>query len=753
MAKVTAIQGAFNAGELSPLLTSRPDLRAYGNGLSTCENFIPLIQGALMSRPGTRYVKDLLSHTAVGRLIPFQFSTTQSYALEFGNGRIRFFSNHAYLTTTVAVAGAADNGLGLVRITTGAAHGFATGTVVAITGIVGTTEANGTWTITVISATTFDLQGSTFANAYSSGGSASFEGIESPYLTADIPSIKYTQSADVLYLVHPDYAPRKLARTGAYSWTLSVIEFVDGPYLLENISATTITPGATSGPTTWTASAPIFAGTSADVGRVFRFKDAANDWFWVKITAHSSTTVVTGTAYAAGTNNPGTLSSTAARTTWRLGAWSATTGYPSAVAFQENRLVFGDEPAQTLDFSRTSDYENFAPSDTDGVVGDSYAIQVTLADEQVNRIRWMMSFEKGLAVGTTGGEWIVRPSNLNEALTPTNVKAVPTTRHGSADYQAVRVADAAIFIQSSRKKVREYSYSFESDGFRAPDLTLLSEHITKPGIKWLAYQQEPRSIVWTVRDDGELIGLTRERDQDVAGWTRHVMGGVSDASGTKAKVESVIAISAPNGDRDEIWLIVQRWVNGATKRFVEYLEDEWETGDGQEHAFFVDAGITYDGAATSTITGLDHLEGESVAVLADGAPHPNKVVSGGQITLDREAEVVQVGLYRARQMVSLPFEQGAADGSAVGKTKRIHHLNIRFYETLGGKYGDGSNWDEILFRSGSDLMDNPPPVFSGDKELLWPSGYGKQMKVAIKQEQPLPMTVLSIVPQLHTQDR
>lgn len=752
MAKVSAIQAAFNAGEISPLLSSRPDLKAYANGLSTCENFIPLIQGALMSRPGTRYVKDLLSHTTMGRLLPFQFSTTQAYALEFGNLRIRFFANHAYLTSSATVSGAADNGSGLIRITTSAAHGFATGTAVTVAGVTGTTEANGDWIITVVDTTHFDLQGSAFANAYVSGGTASFEGIESPYVTADLPSIKITQSADVLYLAHPSYAPRKLARTGAYAWTLTEIDFLDGPYLPENTTAYTLTLSGTSGSVNATLSnaAAINDGQgwlSTDVGRLIRFKDPANNWTWLEITARTSATVAVATI-----RGPNASAGTAT-THFRIGSWSDTTGWPSCVTFHESRLVFADEPAQTLDMSRTSDFENFAPTQADGTVGDSYAVQVTLNDEQVNRIRWMHSFEKGLAIGTLGGEWIVRPSTTNEALTPTNVKAISTTHHGSADYEAVGVSDAVIFIQASRKKLREYSYSFETDGFRAPDVTLLSEHITKPGIKYLAYQQEPRSIVWTVRDDGELVGLTRERDQDVAGWSRMVLAGVSDANGTKAKVESVISISAPDGGRDEIWLIVQRYIDGATKRFVEYMENEWEAGNDQPDAFFVDAGITYDGAATSTITGLDHLEGESVAVLADGAAHPDKTVASGQITLDRAASVVQVGLYKTRQMTSLPFEQGAADGSAVGKIKRIHNLNIRFYETLGGKYGDGTIFHEILFRSGSDLMDNPPPVFSGDKLLKWPGSNVVQCKVTIKQEQPLPMTVLSITPQMVTQDR
>lgn len=568
--------------------------------------------------------------------------------------------------------------------------------------------------------------------------------IVTPYTTAQVEDLKFVQSADVLYLVHPSHAPRRLSRTSDTSWTLTVITFYDGPYLPLNITSKTITPSGTTGSVTLTASAATFT-LVTDIGRVVRIKHGST-WGYATITAVASTTSATATV------NEDFGATTASRN-WRLGVWSETTGYPSCVMFFEDRLFFAgntDYP-QRIDGSRTGDYDNFSPSDTDGVVTDSHAVSVTLNSSDINLIRWMMDDEKGLLVGTAGGEWIVRPSTFSEALSPTNIAAKRSTSFGSSKYQAVRAGKSTVYTQRSGRKVRELAYVYEVDGFRSPDMTVLSEHITKGGLSFSDYQQEPWGIIWFVRNDGVLIGFTYERDQDVLGWHRHIIGG-SFGSGD-AVVESVAVIPNQEANADELWTIVKRTIDGATVRYVEYMTARFD-GDDTIDAFFVDCGLTYDGAATTTITGLDHLEGEVVSILADGAVHPNRTVASGSITLSREASVVHVGLGYNSDIQTLNIEAGAADGTAQGKTKRINRVVTRLYKTLGLKYGPSvDNLDVQTFRTSADPTNSPPALFTGDIEINWNDGYSKEGLIYFRQDQPLPFTMLGIFPQVVTQDR
>jgi len=568
--------------------------------------------------------------------------------------------------------------------------------------------------------------------------------IATPYLEADLFQLKYTQSADVLYITHPSYAPRKLSRTGHTAWTLTTIDFQDGPYLSTNITATTITLGATSGTTTATASTAIFAST--DVGRHIRFKSTGSTWGWMKITAYTSTTQVTVSIQ----RSPAAAT---ASTNWRLGFWSATTGYPSCVTFFEDRLFFANNSLrpQRIDGSIVGDYENFAPTASDGVVADDNAITITLNANDVNAIMWMIDDEKGLLVGTKSGEWMVRPSSLQEALTPTNVAAKRSTAFGSASLQAVRAGRASIYLQRAGKKARELAYVYEVDGFRSPDMNVLASHVLDGGVTQFNYQQEPYSVIWFARTDGQLVGLTYERDQDVVGWHRHIIGG-SFGSGD-AVVESVNVIPAPTLDSDEVWMIVKRTINGATVRYIEYITPNFDE-DTTTDAFFVDCGLTYDGVAADVISGLDHLEGETLSVLADGATHPAVVVASGSVTLNREASVVQLGLSYTSDVQTLRIDAGAADGTAQGKTKRIHRIGMRLYKTLGLKFGpNASNLDILPFRTSADEMGNPPTLFTGDKSVNWNSGYETEGYVYLRQDQPLPFTLLGLYPQLVTQDR
>lgn len=700
MPKASPAQTNFTAGELSPRLEGRVDLSKYFNGTRQLLNMVPQQQGGAQRRSGFRHVSAVKNSSQRTALLPFEFNVEQAYVLEFGNFYCRFYRNHGQIV---------DNEDAVYEISTPYAQ-----------------------------ADLFDADGRCL--------------------------IKTAQSADVLYLCHPRYPPHTLSRTGHTSWFIGKLFFRDGPYLPTNTSAITLTSssGSVGGGRTLTASSAIFAPT--DVGRIVRKKNGGG-WGWGVITGFSSATQVSWEIKRAVT--------AAASSEWRLGVWSETTGFPTCVTFFQDRLYLAGAKLypQRLDGSVTGDYTYFAPSKAgDGTVQDSHAVAFTLNANNVNVIRWMVDDEKGLVVGSVGGEWLVSPSSLGEALTPSNIQARRSTTRGSANVQPVLASDAILFVQRAGRKLRELAYVFEADGFRSPDMTLLAEHISEGGIIGLAYQQEPDSVVWAVRKDGVLLGMTYERDQDVVGWHRHIVGGTGSQEGSlPPRVESIAVIPSPDGGRDELWAVVCRWINGELRRYVEFMEAPFvapergalQSGDAyreailarQKEAFFVDSGLTFRGSPATVISGLEHLEGERVQVLADGAVHPDRLITNGEIRLALPASVVQIGLGYRSLLESIRLEAGAADGSAQGKTKRIHRVVVRLHQTLGALFGpDPDKLDRMEFRSAADRMDKPPPLFDGDRLVDWPGDYETEGRMVIAQDQPLPMTLLALFPQVHTQD-
>ena len=608
MAKVSAIQNNFNGGEISPLLYGRPDVDRYKTGLKTCLNFIPLVQGPVERRPGTVFVKEVKTSSAKTRLVRFEFSTTQAYILEFGNLYIRFYKDNGIILSGTSTVSGATVANPVVVTDTG--HGYSNGAEIFITGVVGMTELNDRYYLVSNKTTnTYELQnvdgvninGSAYTAYGSAGTSAQTVELVTTYATADLFQLKFAQSADVLYITHPDYPPRKVGRTSDTAWTITNITFSDGPFLNTNVETTTLGLSGTSGSVTVTASAVtgINGGDgfkTTDVGRLIRWKDAAGNWTFLTITVFTDTTHVTATI-----DGPN-ASATTATASWRLGVWSTTTGYPAAVTFHQNRLCFAgpsDNP-QRIDMSRTGDFENFAPTEPDAAVVDDNAVTNTLSADTVNAVRWITDDEKGLLAGTVGGEWMLRPSDTGGVTTPANVQSKRSSAYGSGNIQPLRAGRAVLFVQKALRKVRELAYVFEDDGFRAPDLTLVAEHVSYSGVVEMTAQAEPQSLAWFPLVDGTLICLTYERDQQVVGWSRHILGGVSDAGTTQAKVESVAVVPNSAGTFDELYMIVQRYINGAVRRYVEYLKPHWDENNDQEDAFFVDSGLSLDVPLTIT---------------------------------------------------------------------------------------------------------------------------------------------------------
>lgn len=806
MPRVHPIIPSLNGGELSPWLEGRVDFAQYPKGLRLCRNMLPTIQGPLIKRPGTKYVADAKEAAKGCRLHEFIFSDAPGDAivLEFGDLYVRFFTNRGQIENPPSTP---------VEVVT-------------------------------------------------------------PYAEADLASLRFAQSADVLYIAHPDYAPRKLIRTSNISWALSTIDFVGGPFLDEDTQGTTMTPaetghitpdmtantapsgtasdsaasanawqmfdrertqsvlldtassgfvqyqfaasaqniadaywltahntalndgdyitewefqgsndGATwvtldqrSGETGWTNSETRFytfpnsvayeyyrldfrggGGSDAtnsrmaelaihqkasdqtafnlvassttgingtqgflttDVGRLIRLLGSDGVWRVAEIITRTNTTTVTVTIAGHALVDISPISR------WQMGAWSAETGFPFSVTLYNDRLFWGgtNTQPQTLWGSVVGDYENH-----DLGSEDDRAMNFTLSSDNVQFVRWIAGDEKGLLVGTDQGEWIIRPSSLNEALTPTNIQASQVTDHGSNLVAPERISKAVLFYQRTGRKLREMAYLIEVDGFKAPDLTIRAEHITDPDVTDMAFQSQPLSVLWSVRGDGVLLGFTYERDQEVTAWHRHVIGGTSDAAGTAAVVESIASIAAPAGDSDDLWMVVKRWIGGAEVRHIEYMTPIFGHTDVKEDAFFVDSGLTYDGAPATVMSGLDHLEGETVRILVDGATHPDLVVSSGQVTLNAEASKVHIGLGYMSCIQTERIEAGAQGGTAQGRIKRLNRVTFRVYMSGAFSHGyDPSDINEIDVRSSEDEMDEAPSLSRTISERFG-TGRTKQM--------------------------
>ena len=663
MPRTTLALTSFVSGEFSAKMDGRSDFDKYSSGTKTLENFLIHPQGAATRRVGTQFIAEVKDSTKKTRLIPFEFSTTQTYILEFGDQYIRFYKDKGQIL---------------------------------------------------------------------SGGSA-YE-ISTPYLEAELFDIKFAQSADVMYIVHPNHETNKLSRTGHTSWTLNEVVFTDGPYLAPNTTAITLTPSATSGSgITITASTNAFVST--DVNRLVSFSNG-----YARITAFNSATNVTADV-------EDDFDNTTATTDWKLGAFSDTTGHPSCVSFFEQRLVFAgtiSEP-QTLYFSKAGDYENM----TAGTNADD-AMVYTIASNQVNAIRYMKAV-RTLVVGTTGGEFTVSADGTDAAVTPTNVTIKRQSSFGAANVDAIPAGNAILFLQKAKRKIRELQYNFDSDGYQAADLTILNDTVTKSGINEMVFQQEPDSIIWCVRDDGVLAGLTYQRSENVVAWHRHIFGG-SFGSGN-AVCETAATISGTLTE-DELWVIVKRTIDGATKRYVECFSDfDFDETDATDFKF-LDSHLSYSGASTTTLSGLSHLEGQTVSILADGSVHANKTVSSGSITLDRAVTKACVGLPYNSVLQTMRIEGGAAEGTSQGKTKRISKVVLRLFETVGVKVGPSlTDLETVPFRTTSSALSSPvDTLLAGDREIEFRDDYNSDGFIFVKQDQPLPCSILAIYPTLVTSD-
>lgn len=674
MGRINYVQSNFTAGEVSKFIYSRSELDRYANAVKLAKNVLINPQGPLSKRPGLRFVAEVKDSSKKTRLVPFKFSVSQTYILEFGHQYIRFYTNEAQLLS----------------------------------------------------------------------GMTPYE-IVSPYTENDLWNLKYSQSADVLFLFCPNFPIKQLNRNGALSWSITDLDYIDGPFLDVNTNSvynlSTSAAGSKGSAVTVTASGTGFTPfVSTDVGRLIRH-ERGGKWRSIKITSYTSTTSVDGVFQD---DNPSGYTS-GSSIDWCLGAWSATTGYPTFGCFYQQRLLCVKN--QNIYGSKTNGFSLFSPTDVDNNVQDNCGFNYVIGSNSLDDIVWLNP-SKVVSIGTIGGEYILKAGTFTnpDPLTPTNVTVTKETKYGSTEDIIVQTpgSNVTLFVDKTQKRIREYMYSYDLDGYVAADLTLLSSHITNSGIKDISFAE---GVLWVVLNNGGLLSLTYLREQQVSGFTKHEVGG------TDVLVKSVASIDSSDLTYEQPWFIVERTINGVTKQYVEYLEKQFYSHEqDKSNAFFVDSGLSYDGPYTNSVSGLSHLEGEYVSIFADGAYRKGSYqVVGGQISLgileETKASKIQIGLPYTSLIQTLDYQGGEDAGDSRGKMKRVEKIDLYLIDSMNFKCGASTNklYDVVLPGTG-DIMNQSVDLFTGVHEVEFDGDYLKENSIFLESSDPVPFTVASIMP-------
>lgn len=820
-APVTAstLQTNFTAGELSDFIDGRVDYPPLSSGVKIAENFIVLPEGGLFRRKGSRLTAPAFSDSSKSRLIPFQFNTSQTYALEFANNKLRFFTDKSRLVESAKTITAITNAN--PGVVTSASHGYTNGDLVVLGAISGMTQLNGKEvTVANVTTNTFELSGvnTTAYGAYTSGGTAQrVYQITTPYPEADLFNLKKAQKNDVTYLVDGVHWPQKLVRVGNLSWTIADVEFIKGPFMAQNIVSTdvikisgTYTEG---GSVTMAASGghtPFLAG---HVGSYWKLANNASgtDLAYVKITAFTSTTIVTAQVKFGAV--PASLQNTNTQY-WNEGSFSSVRGFPKAIVMHEARLVLAGttaEPNKIWLSVSNGDFENFTTSSTDVTA----AFDITANTGNQDGIEWLAS-DQVLFAGSGNTIFRVKSSTTGSAISNKDADIKPQSRFGSSSLQPAFVGEAPFYVERGLTKIRSLGFSVAQDKYSASNATIRSRQITGSGINQMEYLQNPVSMLLADRIDGQLATLTYEEEQQVFAWTRQI---------TNGEFESLTILPTPDSV-DTIYLVVKRTINGVTKRFIETIDMTLENTDIE--CFYVDCGLTYDGTKATTLTlsaitgssvtataeastfvatdvgkfihelgelrgrgeitaytsatqvtikvlddfsatglaasawgvavlsvsGLDHLDGETVDVFADGATLPVVAVASGEITFAEGSlagVVVHVGLNYVSKIRPMVVDVGFAAPSGVNsihnKVKKLGLGYALFYESRGGSIlvgGRASIVGDVLMRSQYDVINKGIPLFSGFKQLSINSDSNRLPIFDIVQTEPQPMHIKTL---------
>jgi len=807
MANIRTLTRSFGGGELTPEFFGRIDDAKFQSGLALCRNFITLPHGPAANRPGFAYVNSVKTAGKRTRLIPFSFSTTQTMVLEFGDQYLRFHTQGATLTT-----------------------GTVTAWVTATAYVVGDLRSNGG---TNYYCTTAHTSG-TFATDLAAGKWYALTGttyeIPTPYLEADLFDLHYVQSADVLTIVHPNYAPRELRRLGATNWTLTTISFASSLSAPTGVSVTATGTGSTNYKYVVTAVGDngideSLASSSANVNNNLLTTGNYNTVNWSAVTGAQRYNVYKFSGglygYIGQASSTSFVDDNIAADMGRTplisqNPFSSSGNYPGAVSYFEQRRCFAGtlNLPQNLWMTRSGTESNLAYSLP---TQDDDAISFRVAAREANTIRHIVPLTS-LVLLTSAAEWRVTSVN-SDAITPSTVSVKPQSYVGASNVQPVVINNQMIYPAARGGHMRELAYSWQASGFVTGDLSLRAPHLfDNLNIVDMAYAKSPQPIVWAVSSNGKLLGLTYVPEQQVGAWHQH------DTDGT---FESCCVVA--EGNEDVLYVVVKRTVNGASVRYVERMRTRQFTA--QADAFFVDCGATFDGTNTTattvtvsggttwgpadtltitasaalfvypgtsdvndaivftaadgtiyrltilsttsttvatarvdktlpaayrntatasfvfardSISGLSWLEGKTVNILADGAVHPQRVVTGGTISLQQASSKVQLGLPITADLNTLPWWAQIDAAFGQGRSKNVNKVWLRVYRSSGIFAGpNASTLTEAKQRS-TEAYGTPPALKSDEIQIVIDPSWNQSGQVFVRQADPLPLTVVSM---------
>lgn len=795
-------QPSFAAGELAPSLFGRTDLAKYRAGAQELRNFFVMAQGGAATRSGTAIVgRSKQPYGTPPRNIDFQYNTLQAYILEFGNLYMRVIKDGGYVlepSQTITAATSANP-----AVFTKAGHGYSVGDWLfpaAWTGtgweglngtpgyawIVATTPTGNTFTVT-------DLDGNVVSTlgfgAYPGGGTVSrFFTLTTPYAAADLPLLKYVQSADVMTLTHPSYAPRNLTRSAHYVWTLTTITFAAAVQVPGSINVAAVPGGGTALDFYYVATAIVDATGEESVPTAAATvqNDALNQFTGINnaITltapgsgpAPSRYSIYKANAVAHGQAAPTVFGYIGQTTSLHFVDANilpdftqgppqhanpfAAANNPFCSTYDEGRQWYGGSTTlpQTM-WATQSD--NFTNMDVHSPVRDDDAITVTLVSRQVNAIKHLVSTTALLAM-TSGGAWLVDAGGQSDAITPTHIRAKPQSFNGCSDVPPLTVGDIVMFVQYLGGKVRGIGYDFYQNIFRGNDLSILSNHLFYGfTVREWTYCEEPNYQVLAVRDDGVLLAFTFLKEQDVYAWSHYDTLGDS-GSDTYQSVASI-----PESGENVPYFIIARTIPGVNSGNPVYYQERQASrnfyiegvADVRE-AWCVDSGRQYIGTGQQELTGLQHLEGATVVLLVNGSTQPPREVVDGAITLDAPLETGQIatiGLGYVCDLTSLRIDTG----NMAGKRKKVSRMNVTVQATRGLSISPArqkANGDivfdqyvEIKERTNQPYAD-PVELITGIETLLIKPQWQVEGQIKIRQMYPLPATVLALTPWIEIGD-
>ena len=802
-------QTSFTVGELAPSLYGRIDIDLYYKALAACRNMIVSKYGGVDNRPGTQYITPVNDATNTVRLIPFQYNGQQQYVLELGNYTLRIIQNGTIQTVAGTLTGAPivvttpwpSSALFQLKYTQSAdvltvCHQlYPTQQVERLSAV--------SWVCTPflnVNGPFQDINSNPAITVYASAVSGAGVTLtaSADLFTADLVGLEFymQQSPDNTtaawevgveksinnIVIYGDnyYQALNTGTTGTIGPTVTIGSARDGDpgvlwkYLHSGFGIVKIT-GVTS-PTLATCTVlsqlpdSMVSATSlvhitnvvtgdpaisqpAIVTTQYPNTFATNDQLTLSgivgaVEANGSFVITvidpqnfmlnnlfTTTAYISG----GVASKTNVAVPtyyWALPAWGSTQEHPATSSYFQDRQIFGGTVGQpsTIFMSTTAGFLDFAVGNP---VLDSDAITYKVLSNQVNSIKHMLELQY-LIIFTSGGIYMVQGgSNGNGVVTPTTMNLTFQGANPVADVQPLRIANYAMFVQEKGNQVRTLGYSFAENAFIGQDTTTMSNHLLQfwTIVDW-CYQEIPYSCIWAIRSDGVLLGLTFNPEQQITGWHHH---------DTDGKFESICCITENNVDT--VYVVVNRMLNGVATRVIERFQPRQFLD--QKDAYFVDCGLTYDGRATnayaSTFSGLDHLNGQLVSILGDGIVFPQQTVANGTVTTSQPVLVAHVGLPYISEITTLPLASGRAD--IIDKKRNVNGVTAIVDKSAGFITGpDANNLTPYKTRT-DENYGSPDNLLSEVVDINIVCNWDKKGQVTIRQEKPLPLTVLAIIPQ------